>query len=106
MTTDIDTTDYTDADLRERFPEIVVTTSGKSSKVLHVPDGDDVEPLCDVTLVSKEWTRKSVEVYPGPDYYDYCDRCREKVREEDLSGITPSPDDGYGNALEAEWAEG
>lgn len=93
MTSDVGTTDYTDSDLRDRFPEVVVSSSGKSTKVLHIPDGDEAEPLCGVIAVSKGWIRKSVDVYPGPDYYEYCDRCRGKLRESER----------YGNALESDW---
>lgn len=75
-------TDHTEQALRERFPEIVVSTSSKSDKRLHIPDSDNVEPLCDVCLMSKSWTLKPVVVYP-PGFREYCGRCREALREDD-----------------------
>lgn len=93
MTPDVDTADYSNAALRDRFEEVVVSTSPKSSKVLHLPDGDDVEPLCGTVPVKKSWRRKEVEVYPSADWYSYCDRCRDLLREDDRVGDAIMEDD-------------
>lgn len=85
--------EYSNEALRERFDHVVVSSSGKSTKSLHIPDGDEAEPLCGVIAVTKNWILKPVEVYPSPDYYEYCDRCREILCEQDC----------VGNALVDDW---
>lgn len=104
---------YSESELRERFEEVVVSTSDKNTKVMHLPseNGEEV-PLCDRPLQSKEWREKSLDVYPlGWFENGFCDYCREKIREREERAQQETPDWVYtgeaapSNAAEAEWAD-
>ena len=95
--------EYTPGTLRERFPT-VVRGSGDKSRKHHLPDNDasSVEPLCDTYLPS-EWIEKEIATFP-PGWRGWCQDCVDALQEQDLPGrMTPSPDDGHRNALEADW---
>lgn len=78
-----------EAEIREEYGEVVVSTNSKSSKSLHIPEGSGEEPrpLCGKPLQRKEWRRKSVDVYP-PGWFSWCQSCQEELRESEESEAT------------------
>lgn len=111
MSTDTGSTPA-DSRLRDRFPEVIISRSGKHDKVLHVPNDDGEEPLCGSAIISKGWRRKSVAVYP-PGHFEWCDRCKDKLREQDCHEPRRGPTEPsrtvkqwekkYGSIWNADW---
>jgi hypothetical protein len=108
VSTDTDSTNYTEQELRNRFSEVVQGKAQKS-KVLHLPDpdADDPEPMCD-RHTSNGWRAVSVTSFPIG-HRPFCDYCKRRLREQDeaeessASSRSATGEFSTGNALEAEW---
>lgn len=83
-----------EADLRDRFPEVVQRCAQKA-KVLHLPDPDaeEPEPRCD-RHTSIGWRTVAVDSFPQG-HREFCEYCVERFRE--------NPREKYGNALKSDW---
>jgi hypothetical protein len=113
MSNDTNSTELTDQELRDQFPEVVQGRAEKS-KVLHIPDeeADQPEPICD--RPSKNgWREVSMSCFPAG-YHDFCDYCKRKLYQEDCGigvGLTESAVTGqrwgeeYGDALTVDWGD-
>jgi hypothetical protein len=94
-------------DLRHRFSEIVVSSSGKSNKRVHIPGGDGT-PLCETVLRSKSWRTKPTDSLP-PEWVEWCDRCRARLQERERAEASSLPtwivtgEVTTGDALEPDW---
>lgn len=86
-----------ESEIRQEYSEVIVSTSSKSSKRMHLPsDNGKVEPRCDRALNGKSWRVKDLAVYP-PGWHDFCQSCMDKVEEE-------SPARGvYEGAMTSDW---
>jgi len=110
MSTNPDSADYTEQELRDRFPEVVQGRAEKA-KVLHLPDphAESPEPMCD-RHTSNGWRSVSIKSFP-PGHRSFCSYCIHRLDEQAEVGVRNVDTPGWvrsgtvvaGNAMEADW---